>query len=119
MAIFKVKSNVFNEKIGEIFHKLSNDYSLLFLDETLFISPNFYNQEIDLEKRIKPRKNFLISILDETDISKECDVVKDWCKEKMIQLDLQRFEAEQQEYLKGLLDYLEKIDSSLDSEREE
>lgn len=118
MEIFKVKSNVFNEKIGEILHKLSGEYSLLFLEETLFISPNNYNQEINFKKALRPQRDFLVSELSDSDIAKECEVVKDWCKERLVQLDIQRFEAEQQEYLKGLLDYLDKLDSSLEKEEQ-
>ena len=119
MAIFKIKSNVFDEKIGAILHKLSKDYSLLFLDETLFISPNNYNQEINFKKALRPQKDFLISELDEIEIAREDDIVKEWCKEKMVQLDIQRLEAEKQEYLKGLLNYLDELDSSLKDSQEE
>ena len=70
MAIYKVKSNVFNEKIGEIFYKLSKDYSLLFVDEQLFISPNRYNQEINFKKALKPKKDFLISEIDVNEVVK-------------------------------------------------
>ena len=42
MTIFKVKSNVFNEKIGEIFYKLSKNYSLLFLDEQLLFNESAF-----------------------------------------------------------------------------
>lgn len=119
MAIFKIKSNVFDEKIGIILHKLSKDYSLLFLDDTLFVSPNNYDQEINFKRALRPQRDYLISKMDEIEMAKESEIVKEWCKERMVNLDLQRFEAEKQEYLKGLLEYLDELDSSLETKEEE
>lgn len=115
MVIFKVKSNIFKEKIGNIFQKLSSNYSLLFLDDTLFISPNKYDQEIDFKKALKPAKNFLISEINEENISFENTLVQDWCKEKFSRMDLQRFEKENQEYLANLISSIEEIGALLDN----
>lgn len=119
MAIYKVKSNVFNEKIGEIFYKLSKDYSLLFVDEQLFISPNRYNQEINFKKALKPKKDFLISEIDESNLSRESTVVQDWCKDRFTRLDLQRLENDKQDYIRDILDALDKIEAELSNSEQE
>ena len=114
MSIFKVKSNIFNEKIGEIFYKLSSKYSLLFLEDTLFISPNKYDQELDFKKALKPTKNFLISEINEENIKLENTTVQEWCRERLAQLDLQRFEHENQSYLRSVIEAIDKLDKYFD-----
>lgn len=113
MTIFKVKSNVFNEKIGEIFYSLSKNYSLLFLDEHLFISPNKYNQKIDFKKALKPKKDFLISEINESNLNCEPMIVQDWCKDRFARLELQKLEEEKQDYIKEILDALDKLEEDL------
>ena len=119
MTIFKVKSNVFNEKIGEIFYKLSKNYSLLFLDEQLFISPNKYDQEIDFKKALKPQKDYLISEINAENIEQESMVVQEWCKDRFAKLELQKLEEEKQEYIKNLLEALDQFEKQLDEVEQE
>lgn len=114
MAIFKIKSNIFDEKISEICLKLTKNYSALFFGDTLYISPNHFDQSLDFKKFLVPKKSFLVSEMTDEDIAAENDVVKNWCKEKMVQLDIQRFEKEKQNYLKDLMEYLDNLDSLLE-----
>lgn len=119
MLIFKIKSNSFNEKIGEIFQKLSSNYSLFFLGEALYVCPNKYNQKIDFKKALKPQKDFLISELTEEKLEFEEDVVKEWCKDRLVRLDLQRLEVDKQKQIRDILDYLDELDKTLEQTEKE
>ena len=115
--IFKMQSNIFRNNLEEILNKTKNNFDVLFYGTNLFISIKKYTQRDScdslIKKIFKPSKNFLITKIDENNLKYEAKEVKEWCKNKFIELEIQELEDKEQEKLQGFYKFLIDFDKNL------
>ena len=99
--IYKVTAD-FKEDMSNILKELEKDFDFVFFREVLYIAPRSYiktKKEIENQKKtirdIIKQENF-IRELDENNLKYEPIQIVEWCKQKFIEQDTKRFEAEKQ-----------------------
>ena len=91
----------------------------MFFREILYIAPRNYiktKKEIENQKKtirdIIKQENF-IRELDENNLKYEPIQIIEWCKQKFIEQDTKRFEAEKQRELKAYLKFMNDFEAEL------
>ena len=67
----------------------------------------------EIKKIFKPNKNFLITEINEKNLLYESQEIKDWCKNKFIELECQKLEDKEQEKIKSFYQILIDVDKEL------
>ena len=70
--------------------------------------------EILIKKVFKPIKSYYIEPINEKNINKQTDVVREWCLNKLVALDRQRFEINEQEKLKATWLAMDNMEAELE-----
>lgn len=107
--IFKIQSN-FSNNLADIIEILSKKYEVMFYNNNLYAS---CLSEISTIVELKPKKNFYITEINEINLEFEPKTVVDWCKNQFINIDLRKYEIEQQDRLSHLMSVLEKVEITL------
>lgn len=111
--IYKIQSE-FDESFSIITEKLSKYFDFIYVNNILYLGLRKYeNKQIHKEimkKILRPSKKYYVVELTEKNLSLESRDVINWCKDKFVELDRQRFEIEQQEKLQAYMMALDKFD---------
>lgn len=115
--IFKVVGDFQDNTFTKIINKLEENFSFIYLDNTMYVALNHINtfddNEKELRKIFKPSKNYYIQSITSSDLQSLNDWAKDWCVSNINKLALQRKEVENQEILKARMDALDKTEVQL------
>ena len=118
--VYKINGLFQNIDLGKIFDKLSDRFVLIYYSGVLYAGIKSIN-DVDtsydmLKQTLKPAKNFLIEKIQDTAVDKQPPVIKDWCSSIFTQLDIQRYEKEEQKKLKQVWAAMDKLESDLQQE---
>lgn len=115
--IYKIQSNK-DYNILESIEKIKKDYDLIYYNKILYLGEKVFSQDSSValkkvKKYFRPIKDFWISEIGENNLKNEPKIIVDWCINKFIELDLQKFEIDKQKemekYLKSLDVFAEKL----------
>ena len=116
--IYKVTAD-FKEDMSNILKELEKDFDFVFFREILYIAPRNYiktKKEIENQKKtIRDiiKQEIFIRELDENNLKYEPIQIIEWCKQKFIEQDTKRFEAEKQRELKAYLKFMNDFEAEL------
>lgn len=96
-----------------VIKKLSKDFNVLFFNNCLFASVKNLQMAPDIRKLLTPKSKFYITDITEENLRFEHNTVVEWCKDNFIKLDIQRFEKENQDRLKAIMELLEETEAKL------
>lgn len=117
--IYKIQSNC-DYNILEIIDKIKKYYNMIYYNNVLYIATKKINQEKVFEKTLKkffkPNKNFLFTEINENNLKNENNLIMEWCKNIFVDLDVQKFENDNQDKLKEYLFDLDILEEKLKKE---
>ena len=127
--VYKVMGEFQKGDFTEKINKLLNKYKFIYKDGVLFLAlqkymPGKTKQETEQEclRELRgifiPETDFWVSQLDETNLGREEQSVRDWCRDRLVDLDRQRYEVEQQEKLRATWMAMDKMEMLLQAEME-
>lgn len=100
--VYKIQSE-FGEGFSIILSKLSEYFDFIYTNNALYLGlrsyENFDNHEIFMKKILRPAKKYLIIKVNENTLKNEPPNVIEWCRDKFVELDRQRFEINEQDKL--------------------
>ena len=129
--VYKVQGDMDSLDFNATLEDLSKKFIFMYLDDTLFLALKSYLDESVSQKTIKkilktnynvdgdPNMSFAIIEINKNNISKQSDIVKDWCLNSLVRLDTQKYEDEKQESLKSKWIALDKTEQILQQEEKE
>ena len=101
--VYKIIGKFENTNFEKNLQKISELFDFLYADQALFLGlreeKNKEKGEILIKKVFKPAKLYYIESIDEKNILRQSDFVRQWCLNKLVELDRQRFENQEQERL--------------------
>ena len=120
--IYKIQSNK-DYNILENIEKIKKDYDLIYYNKILYLGEKVFSQDSNValkkvKKYFRPIKDFWIGEIGENNLKNEPKIIVDWCINKFIDLDLQKFELNKQKKKKKYLESLDKFAEKLKGEVE-
>ena len=113
IVIFKIIMD-FDDLVG-IVNKFQNSFDVIFVNGQMFIfAKNLKKYTVNKIKKILNNENAFITIIDENNLSRECDKVISWCRDKFVENDLLRYEKENQERIKQMNNFLDDFEENLE-----
>lgn len=101
--VYKIISKFEETNFEKNLEKLSTLFDFLYADQALFLGLREEKNKEEgkklMEKIFKPAKLYYIEPINEKNISRQSDFVRQWCLNKLVELDRQRFENQEQERL--------------------
>lgn len=108
---------MFYDNLETLLLKSQKYFDILFYKNILYIGLKHYNEKDncwkEIKKIFKPNKNFLITEINEKNLLYESQEIKDWCKNKFIELECQELEDKEQEKIKNFYQILIDVDKEL------
>ena len=115
--VYKIIGRFDDNDFEKILKKISEFFDFIYVDQSLFVGlRNYqYKEEGDnlLKKALRPSKNFYIEQVDEKNINRQSDFVKQWCLDKLVLLDTQRFEIQEQSRLRQTWKDMDNMEAEL------
>lgn len=116
--VCKVLGNFDSDTFGEFLQKLQKySFKFIYNNGALYIAPSDIRFTLLMESRIrkifKPTKNYCIIPIDENNLRNEPQDIIDWCRDNFVELELQKYEIEQQEKLKLTLNRIDEFERIL------
>lgn len=101
--VYKIISKFEDTNFEKNLQKISTLFDFLYADQALFLGlreeKDKEEGQILINKVFKPAKLYYIEQIDEKNIIRQSDFVRQWCLDKLVELDRQRFENQEQEQL--------------------
>ena len=109
--IYKILTD-FTSCLTDLIEKLSKDFNVIFFNNVLYISKKdpYLNKNVN---KIINKNNLCIIEITEANLKNEPQFVQDWCKDKFVELDTIKFETEQQEVIKNILNFIDVFDNNV------
>lgn len=121
--IYKIIGRFNDENFEKILKKISTLFDFIYTDQSLFIGLKNYQYKDDanalIKKTFRPVKDFYIETIDEKNINKQSQFVKQWCLDRFVLLDTQKFEIQEQDRLKQTWRDLDNMEAELQKIMEE
>ncbi len=115
--VYKVISKFENTNFEKNLQKISTLFDFIYADRALFLGlreeKNKEDGEILIKKVFKPAKLYYIESIDEKNILRQSDFVRQWCLNKLVELDRQRFEKQEQERLLQTWNAMDNMEAEL------
>lgn len=114
--IYKIITN-FEQDLDKILKHFQSEFVLLYYNNVVYIAnkgieKTTSNIDSFVSKVIK--SNFYVQEINENNLKYEPPQVVEWCKGQFIRLDTLRFEAEKQEELKAMLEFVNAVGENLE-----
>lgn len=120
--VYKIIGN-FDDTFGTKLEKLSKKCICIYRNEALFVAPkdvqDVNNIEDFFKKIFKPQKNYFITKIDQNNIMREEQVVRQWCLDSFVRLETQLYEINEQAKLKQLWADMDVMEEKLQKKLEE
>ena len=121
--IYKIIGCFNDENFEKILKKISTLFDFIYTDQSLFIGLKNYQYKDEgnflIKKTFRPIKDFYIETIDEKNINKQSPFVKQWCLDRFVLLDTQKFEIQEQDRLKQTWRDLDNMEAELQKIMEE
>lgn len=121
--VFKVVGNFDDSNFYRMLDKLEEKFSFIYYSDAIFASIKNYKDseqaEDFLKKIFRPARNFLIAEINETNINRQSDIVKEWCLNNFVKLESQKFEDEEQTRLKQVWERMDHLEQTLNEMQNE
>lgn len=121
--IYKIIGRFNDENFEKILKKISTLFDFIYTDQSLFIGLKNYQYKDEgnflIKKTFRPIKDFYIEVIDEKNINKQSPFVKQWCLDRFVLLDTQKFEIQEQDRLKQTWRDLDNMEAELQKIMEE
>lgn len=121
--IYKIIGRFNDENFEKILKKISTLFDFIYTDQSLFIGLKNYQYKDEgnflIKKTFRPIKDFYIEVIDEKNINKQSQFVKQWCLDRFVLLDTQKFEIQEQDRLKQTWRDLDNMEAELQKIMEE
>lgn len=121
--IYKIIGRFNDENFEKILKKISTLFDFIYTDQSLFIGLKNYQYKDEgnflIKKTFRPIKDFYIEVIDEKNINKQSQFVKQWCLDRFVLLDTQKFEVQEQDRLKQTWRDLDNMEAELQKIMEE
>lgn len=115
--VYKVVGNFNEDNFNSIIKKLQQSFVFIYINKTLFISSKNYDLAFDSKKKLnnifKPIRDFYIEPVDEKNINEQQPFAKEWCLNNLVRLDTERYEQENQNYLKEVWKAMDNMEFEL------
>ena len=113
--IYKIITN-FEQNLDKILKHFQTEFVLLFYNNVVYIANKSEKETTNINKFVSRviKSNFYIQEINENNLKYEPPQVVEWCKGQFIRLDTLRFEAERQEELKAMLDFVNAVGENLE-----
>ena len=115
--VYKIVGNFSDDKFSTMLEKLSKFCSCIYRNEVLYIALNDvrYAQSIEseLKKIFKPQRDYLITQINVSNIMKEEELIRDWCRDAFVRLEEQRYELNNQEKLRQVMADMDVMEAKL------
>ena len=121
--IYKIIGNFNEDNFQAILNKLSKNFKFIYKNNNLYIA--LLNYEFSLNKDInklvknifKPAKDFIINEINENNLSNEENEVIEWCRDNFVKLEKEKYQIEQQDKLKAMMQVMDIMEENLKKER--
>lgn len=101
--VYKIISKFESTNFEKNLEKLSTLFDFIYADQALFLGLREEKNKEEgkqlIHKIFKPSKLYYIEPINEKNISRQSEFVKQWCLNKLVDLDKQRFEIQEQQRL--------------------
>lgn len=113
--IYKIITD-FQEDLDKILKHFQTEFVLLFYNNVVYIANKSEKETTNIKNFVSKviKSNFYIQEINETNLKYEPLQVVEWCKGQFIRLDTLRFEAERQEELKAMLEFVNAVGENLE-----
>lgn len=95
----KIQGNFDVDNFEIILSKLGKFFDILYSEGSLYIALRDYsNKDIEnteIKKYLKPARNFVVKEIVPDTLVQESQMVQDWCREKAVKIERQKYEEEQ------------------------
>ena len=116
--VYKIISQFNDDDFEKKLEKISTLFDFMFTSYALYLGLRDVAKkeegEILIKKIFKPIKSYYIEPINEKNINRQTDVVKEWCLNKLVALDRQRFEINEQEKLKATWLAMDNMEAELE-----
>ena len=121
--IYKIIGRFNDENFEKILKKISTLFDFVYTEHSLFIGLKNYQYkdegDILIKKTFRPIKDFYIEAINEKNIGKQSQFIKQWCLDKFVLLDTQKFEVQEQKKLKQIWEDMNNMEAELQKILEE
>lgn len=116
--VYKIISQFNDDDFEKKLEKISTLFDFMFTSYALYLGLRDVTKKeegkILIKKIFKPIKSYYIEPINEKNINKQTDVVREWCLNKLVTLDRQRFEINEQEKLKATWLAMDNMEAELE-----
>ena len=117
--LYKIQGDFDN--FEKIIKYISPYFKFLYANETLFIAlidvKKAKEAEVAMKKAFSPIRKFYIKKIDQTNIMQEHDKFINWGKDRLVEMDSQYFELEQQEKLQNAMTIMDNLEKYLQEQQ--
>lgn len=114
----KIQGNFDVDNFEIILSKLGKFFDILYSEGSLYIALRDYsNKDIEnteIKKYLKPARNFVVKEIVPDTLVQESQMVQDWCREKAVKIERQKYEEEQQVKLQNVMKAVDEMERRLE-----
>ena len=120
--VYKIVGDFSGDNFKKIASKIIPLFKFIYIKNVLYIAPLNYKTWLDNQENINkifksvPLKKCFIHKIDETNIMRESKEGIQWCRDNLVSLDKERYELENQEYLKEKWKAFDRMEEILQEE---
>lgn len=115
--VYKIIGHFTDDNFGKIIDKISGKFKSIYVDGTLYIGLSKIEDKDEhwsiIKKAFKPSRDFFITEINEKNIMDEEMTIMEWCRDRLLDLDRQRYEKENQEHLRETWEAMNKLEEDL------
>ena len=115
--VYKVQGDFSSCNFIDLFQQLGKNFKIIYKNGSMYISSKKYDKKFKedsyLKKFFKPYNGLIYFQVNETNIMREEEEIRNWCRDNLVRLDRERYEIENQDKLKEVMTNLDKMEQIL------
>lgn len=115
--VYKVQGDFSSCNFIDLFQQLGKNFKIIYKNGSMYISSKKYDKNFKednyLKRFFKPYNGLIYFQVNETNIMREEEEIRNWCRDNLVRLDRERYEIENQDKLKEVMTNLDKMEQIL------
>lgn len=115
--VYKVQGDFSSCNFIDLFQRLGKNFKIIYKNGSMYISSKKYDKNFKednyLKKFFRSYNDLIYFQVNETNIMREEEEIRNWCRDNLVRLDRERYEIENQDKLKEVMTNLDKMEQIL------
>lgn len=112
--VYKIQGDFSQVKFPQLFEDLGKEYKIIYKNGSMYISSKIYQEDEQERQRLMILLNdyntLVYFLINEKNIMREDEEIRNWCRDNLVRLDKERYEKEKQDKLKEVMNNLDKME---------